>query len=137
VEASSLLDLLQDIQVKCKTEEENIRRSLRLSPAEYAGLRVISPEEEITCQEFSRRMGLSLSRGSRVIDRLAHHGYLRRTGCLTDRRCKSLRLTQKGKTHRSRIAGRRRECEDRLRTAYSPSTWKALKYDMKHLLKNL
>ena len=135
--APSLLDLLQAVQDKCMIEEKNIRRDLHLSPAEYKGLNVISPEEELTCREFSRRMGLSLSRGSRVIDRLTRHGYLIRSGCIADRRCKNLRLTQPGRAYRNKIVDRRHAYEKQLRTAYSPHTWKSLKSDIRQLLEKL
>lgn len=135
--APALLDLLQAVQDKFSAEEKNIRRDLRLSPAEYKGLNVISPEEEITCREFSRRMGLSISRGSRVIDRLTRNRYLSRSGCIADRRCKNLRLTQTGSAHRNEIDVRRHAYEKRIRTAYSPHAWKTLKTDIRQLLEKL
>ncbi len=135
--APSLMDLLQAVQDKCTIEEKNICGDLHLSPTEYKGLNIISPEEELTCREFSRRMGLSLSRGSRVIDRLTRHGYLIRTGCIADRRCKSLRLTQTGHMRRKEIAGRRYAYEKRLSTAYSSHAWKSLKSDIRQLLEKL
>lgn len=132
-----LLDLLEAVQNKCDSAAESMRRSLGISPAEFRGLHVISPDEELTCQEFSMRMGLSLSRGSRVIDQLTRRGLLIRRSCSTDRRCKSLRLSQKGVLNRRKITQQRWECEEHLRTVYSSRAWEALKFDINRLLDNL
>ncbi|MGD9347679.1 MAG: MarR family transcriptional regulator, partial [Candidatus Aminicenantes bacterium] len=76
-----LVDILSELRKKCSDNEERIRISLDLSEAEYNGLLCLNNDEKVTCQEFSERMGLSVSRGSRVIDMLFEKGYLDRVDC--------------------------------------------------------
>ena len=59
-------------------------------------------------------MGLSLSRVSRVVDKLVVNGFLDRNSDTTDRRAITLCLTDKGKDIRRKIDKIRNECETRL-----------------------
>ena len=128
-----LWDILEVLNSRCREQETFIREHLRLSPAEYLALRRLSPGETVTCQGLARRMGLSLSRASRVIDRLCSHGFVRRSDCAADRRCRSLRLTGQGKKVRERIEAMRGECEERILEDYSGARMTGLKKDLKDL----
>jgi len=128
-----LWDILEILAARCREQEAGIRERLRLSPAEYHGLRRLPPDEMVTCRELARRMGLSLSRGSRVIDRLFQRGYVRRSECNADRRCKFLSLTRQGKKVRERIDAMRAECEDRLLKDYSRARLTGLKKELMDL----
>jgi len=79
-------------------------------------------------------MGLSLSRGSRVIDRLFSHGYVQRSDCAADRRCKPVRLTKQGENVREQIQALRGECEDRIFKDYSQARLTGLKKELKELV---
>ncbi len=48
-------------------------------------------------------MGLSVSRGSRVIEKLTKNGYLKRTDDSNDRRCLTIALADKGLKVRTKI----------------------------------
>ena len=63
---------------------------------------------------MAKNMGLSLSRISRVVDKLVVNGYLDRNTDTADRRAIKLCLTTKGKAIRSKIDKVRNECEARL-----------------------
>jgi DNA-binding MarR family transcriptional regulator len=78
-------------------------------------------------------MGLSLSRASRVIDRLCSHDFVRRSDCAADRRCRSLCLTRQGAKVRERIETMQGECEDRILEDYSGARMAGLKKDLKDL----
>lgn len=131
------LETVEAIGILCQEQKAKICSQLRLSPAEYHGLKSLVPHEKLKCQELARRMNLSLSRCSRIIDRLTLRGYLLRSDCSSDRRCKSIVLTEKGNEVHQRIQALRRECEDRLLTGYAESDLAALKQDLDKLLVSL
>jgi len=96
-------------------DEEHIRTICNISFAEYKGIMEIDIEERITCNTLSKKMGLSPSRGSRIIDDLVKKGYLLRTTNSEDRRSFVLSLSSKGIKIRKKIEQERNNCEYRLR----------------------
>jgi DNA-binding MarR family transcriptional regulator len=99
---------------RCSLNEEKIRTEFKLSLAEYNGLLALNPGEHVLCSEFSRRMGLSPSRGSRIIDRLIRRKYIMSRQGEDDRRMVRITLTQKGRVARQKIEDRMTECEQRI-----------------------
>ena len=113
-----LWDVLQKLRASCFVSEENIRTQLHLSYAEYFALGNMNKGETVTCQELADRLQLSLSRCSRIVERLHSKGFLERVDCPSDRRCKNLSLTTKGIETKNRIDDLRNECESRLSSVY-------------------
>jgi DNA-binding MarR family transcriptional regulator len=134
LKSEKLVDVLADLRKKCEAQDERIRRSLDLSVAEYNGLLCLNKDEKITCQEYSERMNLSVSRGSRVIDRLFDKGFLDRVDCSEDRRCKYVELTKEGIAIRRKIDGQRQDCEQKLATEYSDRKLTMLKKELQRLI---
>lgn len=130
----SLVDILAELKKECVANEEKIRRSLDLSEAEYNGLICLNKGEKITCREFAERMNLSVSRGSRVIDKLLEKGYLDRVDCSEDRRCKHVKLTKNGATIRRKIDKQRQDCEQKLAADYSEQKLAMLKKELRRLI---
>lgn len=128
-----LVAILGKIGQGISAHEAGIRKKLGLSEAEYKGFFCISEEEKITCQEFAKRMDLSVSRGSRVIDRLCTKKYIERVDCEADRRCKNIWLTKKGKTIHQIIANETRKLEEILTAGYPGAKLVLLKSDLKRL----
>ncbi len=131
------LETVEAIGILCQEQKDKICSQLGLSPAEFQGLKNLGPYEKVTCRELACRLRLSPSRCSRIIDRLISNGYLIRSDCASDRRCKSLTLTEKGIEASQRIQNLRRECENRLLTCYAESELAALKQDLDQLLHSL
>lgn len=129
-----LVDILVELRKECAANEEKIRRSLDLSEAEYNGLLCLNKGEKITCQEFSARMNLSVSRGSRVIDMLFEKGYLDRVDCFEDRRCKNVKLTKNGAAIRRKIDSNRQDREQKLAADYSEQKLAMLKKELRRLI---
>ncbi len=109
-----LFEMILAVKHKCQCNEEQIREELALSQAEFQGLLVLADAEEMTGCEFARRMGLSPSRASRVLDRLVIGGYATRRSDMEDRRAIQVCLTARGRRMSRRIMGRMRACEDRI-----------------------
>lgn len=128
-----LWDTLENLNRCCKAHEARIRERLHLTPAEYLALRRLEPDETVICQELARRMALSLSRSSRVIDRLFSRGFVERSECAADRRCRSVRLTGDGREVQERIKALREECEGRVLRGYSKIRLSGLKKELKDL----
>ena len=130
----SLYEILTELRKECVASEEKIRRSLNLSEAEYNGLLCLIKDEKITCQEFSERMKLSVSRGSRVIDKLFEKGYIDRMDCSKDRRCKHVEITKSGLDIQQKIDNLRQDCEQKLATNYSKQKLAMMKKELRLLI---
>lgn len=109
-----LFELILAIKRKCQCNEEQIQEQLGLSPAQFHGLIVLDDGSEVPGCEFARRMGLSASRGSRVLNSLVTDGYVRAQVRADDRRTIEIALTGKGKRMKGRIADRMEACESRV-----------------------
>lgn len=134
MEEISLVEILTELRKECVANEEKIRRSLDLSEAEYNGLLSLRKDEKITCQEFSERMRLSVSRGSRVIDKLFGKGFLDRVDCSEDRRCKRVEITKSGLEIQRKIDKHRQDCEQKLAADYSKQKLAMLKKELRRLI---
>jgi DNA-binding MarR family transcriptional regulator len=128
-----LITILCDLGRRILGQEHKIRKKLGLSEAEYKGILCLNEAEKITCQEFSKRMNLSVSRGSRVVDLLCLKKYIQRVGCKSDRRCKNIWLTEKGNEVRLMIAGEILAVENALTEGYHEAKIMLLKSDLKRL----
>ena len=88
-----LVGLRIELKKGCMENEKQIRTLCNISLAEYQGIVEIKTTERITCNILSKKMGLSPSRGSRIVDGLVRKGYLLRTTNPEDRRSFILSLS--------------------------------------------
>ncbi|UCD50558.1 MAG: MarR family transcriptional regulator [Phycisphaerales bacterium] len=109
-----LFELILAIKRKCQCNEEQIQAELGLSPAQFHGLMVLGDDEEVLGCEFAGRMGLSRSRGSRVLNTLVTHGYVKTQAQPEDRRAIRVSLTGRGRRMKARITDRMTTCEKRI-----------------------
>jgi len=115
----SLVDLIIELKKGCMEDEEQIRTLCKVSLAEYKGIMEIETTERVTCNVLSKKMGLSISRGSRIIDSLVRKGYLLRMENPEDRRSFVLSLSSKGAKIRKQIEQEKNNCEYRIRKNFS------------------
>jgi DNA-binding MarR family transcriptional regulator len=106
-----ILDLIFDLKFSCLSKEESICKELKLSPAEFRGIISINESDVIPCNMLSRAMGLSVSRGSRVINKLIDSGCLSESSAEGDKRITNVMLTSKGKKTRKIIINMLKDCE--------------------------
>ncbi len=132
-----LITILGEIGKGMQAQENRIRKRFDLSEAEYKGILCLGEEEKIKCQEFSRRLDLSVSRGSRVVDRLCDKKYIERVDCDADRRCKIIWLTREGAAVRQNIAQEIKNIENILISGYPHAKLMLLKSDLKRLVQKL
>lgn len=115
----SIIDLIIELKKGCMEDEEHIRTICNISFAEYKGIMGIDIEERMTCSALAKKMGLSLSRGSRIIDNLVRKGYLLRMVNPADRRSFVVSLSFKGAKIRKQIKQERNNCEKRIIKSFS------------------
>ena len=106
-----IVDIIFELKSGCLEKEEYIREKLKLSPAEFRGILAILPEQIIPCNILSHKMGLSFSRGSRVVSKLMKNGYLKEVKIDGDRRVMNVTLAQKGIKIREKIGIKLDDCE--------------------------
>lgn len=106
-----IVELIFELKLSCLAKEESIREELKLSPAEYRGLISIQPGEIVSCMQLSGDMGLSKSRGSRVIYKLIENGYLKEAKSGGDKRVYNVTLSAKGLNAVKKINRLMSECE--------------------------
>lgn len=87
----------------------------------------IDSTEQITCNVLSKKMGLSPSRGSRIIDGLVRKKYLIRMTNPEDRRSFVLSLSSKGAKIKEDIERERGNCEKRIRERLSTKEFDLIK----------
>ena len=132
-----IIDLIIELKKKCSIKEEDIQQEFNLSQAEYRGVVCIEPGEKVTCSDFSQRMDLSPSRGSRIIEKMIEKGFINYDDVPGDRRAHAVSLTGKGKIVKKKIEFKKDECEEAIRTHYSEQQVSTLKETLALLLKAL
>ena len=123
----NLVDLIIELKKGCMEDEEQIRTLCKISLAEYKGIMEIEAAERVTCNVLSKKMGLSISRGSRIIDSLVKRGYLLRIENPEDRRSFIISLSSEGVKIRQQIEQERNNCEYRIRKNLSAREVKLVK----------
>ena len=131
----SIIDLIIELKKGCMEDEKHIRTICNISFAEYKGIMGIDLEESITCNALSQKMGLSPSRGSRIIDILVKKGYLLRVENPTDRRSCILSLSSQGAKIRKQIKQERNNCEKRIIKIFSEKEVELIKEGLELITK--
>lgn len=106
-----VIDLIFSLKSSCLAKEEEIREKLSLSPAEFRGILSVNPLSKVQCNVLCKNMGLSISRGSRVIHKMIKNGYLKDMHNKKDKRIMEVYLTEKGINARKNIQKILDECE--------------------------
>jgi DNA-binding MarR family transcriptional regulator len=109
--AERIFDIVTNLKNKCLDKELSIQKECLLSPAEYNGLLSVEPDVIYNCNQLSKKLGLSVSRSSRVLDKLITNGYFKRIKDKEDKRVLMVSLTEKGISARRKINERLDECE--------------------------
>ena len=130
-----LIDLINKLKKDCLIDEEQIRTLCNISLAEYKAVMEIKTTERVTCNVLSKKMGLSPSRGSRIIDGLVRKGYLLRVTNPEDRRSFVLSLSSKGAKIKDDIERERNNCEKRIREKLSTNELNAIKESLELITK--
>ena len=109
-----IIDLIFELKSGCGEKEDSIRSKLKLSPAEFRGIIALTPKTVIPCKALCSKMGLSASRGSRVVEKLKKNGYLKEVISDGDRRVMNITLAPKGIKTREKIGEMLEDCEKKI-----------------------
>lgn len=132
-----LAQMISTLKCRCDYTDEEIRKKTPLSPAEYRGLLCIENSETITAADFSKKMGLSPSRGSRVIDKMLDHEYLVTERSTEDRRRVLISLGKKGIDLKNEIAEAANECNRKISERLTEDEIEQIKNAIAYLIKVL
>jgi DNA-binding MarR family transcriptional regulator len=95
--AERLANLTFSLLERCQEKEAWLAKEHGLFQSEFKCLRLFGSDENLNNKEISKRMNLSPSRLTRIIDRLVQKGYMKREIDQTDRRYMRVCLSRKGK----------------------------------------
>jgi len=132
-----IYDTILKIKNFCACNESNISASCHIGMAELKGLNAMKKDEAITCTELAKRMNLSLSRGSRIIDGLVKKGYILRKTYHLDRRSTMLCLTEKGRKLKNDITKEQKAFEEYIKLELNTQEIESIKKGLKILEKFL
>jgi DNA-binding MarR family transcriptional regulator len=131
---NSITDLIHTLKMKCSVSDDEIRSKTPLSPAEYRAVLSLKPDDQISSASFSGRLGLSPSRGSRVIDKMVANGFIRRVILEDNRRAQVISLAPEGINLKKRIDGLMCECEEKIRKQMSEVEYSTVESSLKKLV---
>ena len=134
MEKKNLLDLIYRLKAGCIASEMRIMKETGLSPAEYNGIAAVNPGETITGSVLSRKMALSPSRASRVIDKMVKNGYLVRRNNTDDRRKCTISLAKRGINIKKKIDKLKTDCDKRIREQLSQKEIETLTHGLEQII---
>ena len=95
--ADRLANLTFNLLARCQEKEAWLAEKHGLFPAEFKCLRLLGSDESLNNTQISKRMKLSPSRSTRIIDTLVQKGYMKREIEQDDRRNMRVFLSRRGK----------------------------------------
>ena len=109
-----IIDSILELKSGCASKIDSIQERLKLSPVEFRGILTLDTGTIVPCKILSRKMGLSISRGSRAVDKLLRNGYLKEVKNSEDKRVLNITLADKGIKVREKIYNDLEECEQKI-----------------------
>lgn len=106
-----LVDDIFLLKQRCTFKIEDLSAEAGLSPREMTAIESMTPGERVSGNELSRRMELSPSRGSRIIEQLIRNGCLERETDPHDRRAVLISLSERGGEQKRKIDALKDDCE--------------------------
>ena len=107
-------ELILKLKHLCHCTERKISTYCQINLAELKGIKAMDGNDAITCSDFSKRINLSPSRSSRIIDNLVKKKLLLRKTREDDRRSILLCLTKKGWELKENIVEEEKRFEQKL-----------------------
>ncbi|HOT46457.1 MAG TPA: winged helix DNA-binding protein [Spirochaetota bacterium] len=105
-----------------------------LTAKELQVLASLNPGESVPIIDLAKRNTLSPSRMSRIIDKLATRGFLRREADEHDRRYSRVSLTEEGISVNHDTAVFRKQCEDKIRARMSETEFAVIQKALRLLI---
>lgn len=97
MEEGTILDLIYELKKKCTQRDEEFFNATEITQAEYNMFLCLRNCKHFNSYSVAEKMQLSLSRVSRIIDKMVNKDFLSRTTNKLDRRAIDIKITEKGK----------------------------------------
>lgn len=114
-----MMDLISRLKSKCIENETEIMKESNLSQSEFNGIEKLSPGEVVSSKHFSKKMALSPSRASRIVERMVKKGFILRNFDSMDRRKCQIGLSKKGLKTKRQIELMRSSCEKKFQKMFT------------------
>lgn len=101
--AQKMADLTFSLLEQCQLKQERISKTLGLTVAEFKLLRSFRNDKNLSVNELAKRMDLSSSRLTRILDGLVHKKIIHRKLSENDRRTMNISFTTKGKKIQNKL----------------------------------
>lgn len=121
MEESTILDLIYELKKKCTQRDEDFFNSIDISQAEYNMFLCLRNCKHFNSYSVAEKMQLSLSRVSRIIDKMVNKDLLSRTTNKVDRRAIDIKMTEMGKEIMTQIIEYREKRELNLQSKINKS----------------
>ena len=106
-----IMDDIFFLKRRCMFKIDDLSAEAGLAPREITAVEALAPGERVSGNELSRRIELSPSRGSRIIERLIRKGFLERETDPNDRRAVLISLSPRGREQQIQIDALKDDCE--------------------------
>jgi len=116
MEEASILDLIYELKKKCTLGDEEFFNTIKISQAEYNMFLCLRNCKHFNSYSVAEKMQLSLSRVSRIIDKMVNKEFLSRSTNKTDRRAIDIKMTETGKDIMNKIIAYREKREENLQS---------------------
>lgn len=137
MEDSSILDLIYELKKKCIQSDEDFFNTLDISQAEYNMFICLKNCKHFNSYSVAEKMQLSLSRVSRIIDKMVNKEFLTRSTNKDDRRAIDIKMTPKGKEVMNKIIEYRSERESKLESKVNEKEKADISVNLKKLIEIL
>lgn len=134
MEDSSILDLIYELKKKCIQSDEDFFDSLDISQAEYNMFICLKNCKHFNSYSVAEKMQLSLSRVSRIIDKMVNKDFLIRTTNKIDRRAIDIKMTPKGKEVTNKIIEYRKLREEKLESKVNEKEMTEISTNLRKLI---
>lgn len=134
MEDSTILDLIYELKKKCVQSDEDFFDSLDISQAEYNMFICLKNCKHFNSYSVAEKMQLSLSRVSRIIDKMVNKEFLTRSTNKMDRRAIDIKMTPQGKEVMNKIIEYRNIREEKLESKISEKEKEAIAVNLEKLI---
>jgi len=134
MENPTILDLIYELKKKCIQSDDDFFNSLDMTQAEYNMFICLKNCKHFNSYSVAEKMQLSLSRVSRIIDKMVNKEFLTRTTNKLDRRAIDIKMTAKGKEVMEKIIEYRIAREKKLASQISQQEKDEISSNLKKLI---
>ena len=134
---NGIIDLVYELKKKCIESDTEFVSNLNISDSEYNFTKALINCTTLNSKSIAAKMGVSLSRVSRIIDNMVKKGYMERDLSQKDRREITIKLSDKGEILKKSIIRFRNDCEDKITNSLSDGEIDTLKNNLAKILELL